>query len=200
MLRNINNIITILFSLLQFSGFYTFLINLLFGGVDTIIQHSTDLRLVRMFDCFKVMFLDILDFIIDLIHPCTCECHKEIVCNDDKCCFSCHGQPDCTTTEQTTTTTVKDQEVNTLKIDLDTSFRQVLQKTHGVFVINVYKEDGPCKAFNVAKISKNAAPNINQFLKIDKEGDTINLRWEGDSIDIKVSSSKIQGEYTVSWI
>ncbi|VBB18355.1 hypothetical protein YASMINEVIRUS_818, partial [Yasminevirus sp. GU-2018] len=108
--------------------------------------------------------------------------------------------PNGNTNTTTTTTTLPPQTHSVLVTTLESNFKQIINRSSGAYVVNVYKEGGPCKIFSIAKASTDSQPVINCSLKIDKNGETINLKWESNWIELCVSGDNAQGEYTVTWL
>ena len=84
-------------------------------------------------------------------------------------------------------------------------YTRILKKKHGIFFVGVYKKDGPCKMFNIAKTGPMTKLSSNTMLKIDKDGCTIDLVWPDDGyVQAKIRSNGNQtthnGMYQINWI
>ena len=127
----------------------------------------------------------------------SCDLFKQCIENDPTCCTVSCGDVD---DNGATTTTIPPQTQSVVVTTLEPNFKKIINRSSGAYVINVYKEGGPCKIFSIAKASIDSQPIINHSLKIDKEGETINLKWDSNWIELCVSGENTTGEYTVSWL
>lgn len=130
-----------------------------------------------------------------------------LTCND----YDHHHDHRCTTTTTTTTTTIAPPTTvpptdpnNVTQINLNhVQYVQILNKKSGIFIITIYKNNGPCATFNVAKSGPTTKAVINHILRVDTMSCALNIEWNNnDTVRAKINSidSSCDGLYTINWM